>query len=425
MKKLYSLFAMSTLLLAGCSSDEPTGLPADVENPATAGEGEECNWEVTSKIELSQSEQPAMEAMNEFGYKLMTEYAKASMDGSFSVSPVSVSIYLSMMANATVGDTHDQILTALGATDMDVLNSLSSKLMHYLPCTENGACLEINNRIWLSSRYNAPEAFSAKVKDVYNADVNNVDFSVPTTVPAINKWVSDKTHGLIAGLLYDKWENYVNLSQASANTVYFKGDWATKFDKKATVSTMFTTPTGKTPVNMMHNEFRTQYAKVNDVQMVKLYYENHTNCMELYLPSEGTSAKEIVSSVNPEIQQALQSNATQYSVTLSLPRFKSNPEQISINEALKELGITSLDATLCSPMGINHISSLKILHQTYINVDEEGTELAAVTGSGLDTATPDVKPEVKIDFNRPFMYIVRNRVTGAILMAGVVTNPEE
>lgn len=87
-------------------------------------------------------------------------------------------------------------------------------------------------RIWRSSKYSAPETFSKTVKEVYNADVEGVDFSVPTTVSGINKWVSDKTYGLILGLLYETWDKYIDLAQTSANTVYFKGDWANKFDKK-------------------------------------------------------------------------------------------------------------------------------------------------------------------------------------------------
>ena len=173
MRKLISLFAVSTLLMAGCSSDEPAIQPEDTDKPGVEEPTQpaEDKWEEVSEIFLSKAEEPVMEAMNDFGYRLMVEYAKASEDGSFDVSPVSVSTYLSMMANATEGDTHGQILAALGATDMDALNSLNSKLMHYLPCEENGACLEINNRIWLSNKYTAPVALTKTVKEGYNAYV--------------------------------------------------------------------------------------------------------------------------------------------------------------------------------------------------------------------------------------------------------------
>ena len=435
MKKLNWIFATSTLLLAGCSSDEPATQPEDadkpgVEEPTKPGEDEENKWETVNVISLSQAEKPVMESMNDFGYKLMVEYAKASKDGSFDVSPVSVSTYLSMVANATEGDTHDQILAALGATDMDALNSLNSKLMHYLPCEENGACLEINNRIWLSNKYTAPVALTKTVKEVYNADVESVDFTLPTTVPAINKWVSDKTHGLIPGLLYGEWTKFVDLDQTSANTVYFKGEWAGKFDKKATTNSLVTAPTGKTVVDMMHQELETYYAKVEGTQIVKLSYRGGTNSIELYLPTEGTAVNDIVSVINPELQNKLAANLSPYEVILSLPRFKSSSEQIPLNDALQNMGITSLLETDFSPLGINKISPLQVVHQTSISVDEEGTELAAVTGGG-DALAPfpgedEIEiPKVKVDFDRPFMYMVRNRVTGAILMAGVVTNPKK
>ena len=424
----------SILLLAGCSSDEPATQPEDadkpgVEEPTKPGEGEENKWETVRVIYLSQAEKPVMESMNDFGYRLMVEYAKASKDGSFDVSPVSVSTYLSMMANATEGDTHDQILAALGATDMDALNSLNSKLMHYLPCEENGACLEINNRIWLSNKYTAPVALTKTVKEGYNADVESVDFTLPTTVPAINKWVSDKTHGLIPGLLYGEWTDFVDLDQTSANTVYFKGEWDSKFDKKVTDSGLFTAPTGKTEVDMMHKVLETSYSKVDGAQVVIVDYKNYMNCMELYLPAEGTAVSDIVSSLNPELQYKLAAKQRPYEVTLSLPRFKSNLGVSSLDLALQNMGITSLSKTNFSPLGINEILPLQVMHQTIISVDEEGTELAAVTG-GWSSAPGDFEdeietPKVKVDFDRPFMYIVRNRLTGAILMAGVVTNPKK
>ena len=433
MRKLISLFAVSTLLLAGCSSDEPASQPEDVdkpnvEEPTKPGEDEENKWETVNVISLSQAEKPVMESMNDFGYKLMLEYSKASEDGSFDVSPVSVSTYLSMMANATEGDTHDQILAALGATDMDALNSLNSKLMHYLPCEENGACLEINNRIWLSNKYTAPVALTKTVKEGYNADVESVDFTLPTTVPAINKWVSDKTHGLIPGLLYGEWTDFVYLDQTSANTVYFKGEWDSKFDKKVTDRSLFTAPTGKTQVDMMHKVFATYYAKVDGVQIVKVNYTNYTNCMELYLPAEETTATDIISVINPELQQKLAAELSVYEVTLAMPRFQSNLGVSSLDLALQNMGITSLSKTNFSPLGIKKILPLGVTHQTIISVDEEGTELAAVTG-GWTSAPGDAEdeieiPKVKVDFDRPFMYIVRNSRTGAILMAGVVTNPQ-
>ena len=435
MRKLILLFAVSTLLLAGCSSDEPASQPEDVdkpnvEEPTKPGEDEENKWETVNVISLSQAEKPVMESMNDFGYRLMVEYAKASKDGSFDVSPVSVSTYLSMIANATEGDTNDQILAALGATDIDALNSLNSKLMHYLPCEENGACLEINNRIWLSNKYTAPVSLTKTVKEGYNADIECVDFTLPTTVPAINKWVSDKTHGLIPGLLYGEWTNFVGLQQTSANTVYFKGEWAGKFDKNATTNSLFTAPTGKTQVDMMHKVVETYYAKVDGTQIVKLSYRGGANSIELYLPTEGTAVKDIALSLNPDLQTKLAANLSIYEVTLSLPRFKSGSEQIPLNGALQSMGITSLLETDFSPLGINKISPLQVMHQTSISVDEEGTELAAVTGGMVTTAPGPAEdeietPKVKVDFDRPFMYIVRNRVTGAILMAGVVTNPKK
>lgn len=426
MKQLYFLIGLCILNLAGCSSESSFNEPKDND---AFGYDESLiwdeSWEVTDRLELTESEKALMTNINEFGYKLMCNYSNSSTDGSFNVSPISVSVYLGMMANAISGDARGQIISIFGADDLNALNSAGTKLMHYLPCKENGVCLGINNRIWLSNRYTASPELLSDLKQLYNADVECVDFHLPGTVDAINQWVSEKTKGLIKGILFGEHAIYSELSEVSANTVYFKGDWNVKFDKSKTKRDSFNTPSGNKKVDMMKGRIMTGYAYAEGFKMVKLEYENSKNVMELYLPPAYMNPKSIVMNMTPELQDRLISGMAPYMVNLSMPRFESKSSMISLDNFLVNLCISDLYSADFSPLGINDPHPLHVAHQTYIKVDEEGTELAGVTGGICIANSGDgiELPEVSVDFNRPFMYIVRNCQTGAILMAGVVTNP--
>lgn len=414
MKIPIKVLAAACLLTAAtaCSSDnttEPTQEQPDINS----------NWEFTTKLDLTSGEKKNIDDVNDFSHKLMTEVQATTENGAFCVSPLSVSVYLGMLANATSGNVHDEILAALGTNDIEALNSLSKKLMHYLPCDDNGSSIAVANRFWVNHAFKIPNTFCSLISDVFNADVDYVDFTDSSTVPAINKWVSDKTGGKIASLLDGSWEKYIALTMVSANTVYFKGDWQSMFDLEESTVESFHGLTGDTQARMMHNTLSAGYAKNDSVQMVTLDFEGANNSMELYLPAEGINIKDITSTLSAEACTALRKSIQLYDVTISLPAFENSAET-DLPKTLEKMGIESLDKANFAPMGLGEIPT-QLLHKTSIRIDEKGAELAAVTG-GMDIQQPNKSdyPKVKVDFDRPFLYIVRNNKTGAILMSGTV-----
>lgn len=396
-------------LISGCSSnvsstDDSTQLPL---------------WKLTSSIDLNMEEKQGRDRFNEFGYRLMSEACSISEDGEFCVSPVSVSIYLSMLANACVGECRDQIIDVLGVQDISVANSLSKKLMQYLPCDENGSSLGVYNRFWVTDKNTVPSDFIANVANWFNAGVEYTDFTKKTAVAAINGWVYDSTNGKIPQILERDWREYVDTKMINANTVYFKGDWEEKFQREKTTTEGFHTIDGEVEVEMMHNTLLAAYAENENLQSLLLGFEGNRNRLELYLPSEHTDIRAFLSDSCSMCEQLDGEYAT-CEVTLSLPSFSIDSDT-QLMTILGNMGVVSLGNANLSPMGLGSLP-LQLIHKTSLKIDEDGAELAAVTaGIGQTANSPEQYRKVELNFNRPFVYIIRNNVTDAILLAGAKT----
>ena len=374
-------------------------------------------------MDISAPETIIVDGINEFSFALMKEMADVSPDGQFNLSPVSVAIYLGMLANATSGDANAQILNTLGVGNIETLNSTCEKFMRYLPYEENGSSISVTNRFWVADSYNVPVSFRSKMASSFNAVVESVEFTKPTTVPAINQWVYDNTRGLIPSLLDGDWKDYVSIPMANANTVYFKGHWLNKFDAKNTKTEKFQTPQGPEDVSMMRRSITTSYISTELAEMVSLEFEGPKNTMYIYLPAEGVSVKQLISELTPALQADLCCSAELCYVALGLPRFESRAD-CSLNAVLVSLGITSLDEADFSPMGFG-VFPAETIHNTSNKIDEDGAEMAALTEGWCALPGSDASEikKVAVDFNRPFVYLVRNDDTGAILMAGTVVRP--
>lgn len=403
----YCLLFLSGSIIGGCS-----------ESP----ENNKGDWKLSKRIDITRSDKEALEGINEFSYKLMSKACEISDDGQFCVSPISVSMLLSMLANGSGGECHDQIMEALGSDDISTLNTTCEKLMHFLPCDENGSSLAINNKFWIAQHNKVSNSFKSTMKGKFNADVDCVDFGKKSTVQNINKWVYETTYGKITNLLDYDWEAYVDTEMIGANTVYFKGDWEKEFSPENTVKETFHGINGDVTVPMMHNQLSALFAYDSNLAVVRLEFEDARNFMDLYLPLEEMPVSEISRYLTPLKQKELQDSLERYKVTLSMPSFKYESET-PLSQILDQLELSALKNADMSPMGLD-IIPLNAIHKTSIKVDEKGAELAAVSaveGSLLNINVS--KKEVAIDFDRPFFYLIKNGATDVILMAGAITDP--
>ena len=411
--------AAATLALAGCSDD----VVAERETPEEPVVEEPAE---VKPLTLTAAELQQVTQLNVFGDKLIAAVQEVRHAEDFSVSPTSYSIFLSMMANTADGELRAQLLDAMGTQDLATLNSLSKKLMDYLPANEDGAKLFVANKMWLSQKYEAPEAFRTMMSEVFSADVDKADFDSPFTKELINRWVKDKTKGMISSILDRPWESYKPLPFMTVNAVYFNGVWPETFDVKNTVREPFNGTRGVKDVAMMQANKQFMYAAKDGVALVQLPFRNGTARLEVYLPDEGVSVASVA--VNADLRKKLNASVDIYNVKLSLPRFETSYSIETNIDILSRIGVTAYNAADFSPAGVPGVSPFDLIHKTAMKLDETGAKAAAVTGNQIDISNGEGGSGVRfvtMNVDRPFFYIIRHVMTGAVLMAGSVSNIAE
>lgn len=410
MKKKLMFLLACPLLLTACSSDEPARTSSIIED----------EWLTTDRLELTAQEIKDINNFEDFNYKLINSVSKGYEDMDFVVSPGSVSMFLSVLANASDGETPERILQVLGFDNMDRLNSLNSKLMHFLPCEDNFTTFDINNRFWVSHQYQAEQKAIDVLKTNYNAYIENVDFKDKKTIPAINGWISDKTNGLINEFFEGGWRGYEESVMLMANTLYFRGEWSSKFDRNQTDTCAFYSPRGESDVEMMHKVLWTRYSENDFVQMVTLGFNGARVDAEFFLPKEGVSVNDMIERLTPDALKDLRRNGELALVTLSLPKFQTETKGM-LRGQLEDMGL-NLEEVDFSPLGISSLLPADIGQHCILKIDEDGAELAAVTGLLFGSTGETPKREVTLTYNRPFFYQITT--SNLLMVAGTVVNPQ-
>lgn len=365
-----------------------------------------------------------IKADNTFGFDLYQKLAVDAEPGTnVMISPLSVSQALAMTYNGANGATRIAMENALqtAGIDRDELNELNKTLVDALLSHDPKVILEIANSIWYRQEYDILQDFIKRNKDFYNADVRPMDFSAANCKDIINGWVDDKTHGKISEIVKEiKPESFMFL----INAIYFKGTWTYEFAKKDTHTEPFYLEDGTTKqVNMMKQELDLNTLSNEWFNSVELPYGKGNWRMFLFLPAGDKKLAEIEGRFTQENwEQWLKSYQESKEVRLYLPRFTFAYEE-SLKKVLASMGMDvafsdQADFTGILPGGGLLISDVK--HKTFVEVNEEGTEAAAVTSVEIEFTSIGNY----ISFNRPFLFVIAERSTGAILFIGKLVNPE-
>ena len=247
-------------------------------------------------------------------------------DKSFIYSPLSITYVLGMVNDAAIGDTEKELEQTLGfhKGGIKAVNDYCKKLIEGLPKVDNKVTLDIANAIFLNKDYTLKQQFLQDMQNYYNAKAEALDFSSPQTLEHINGWCNDKTKGMIPKILDD-----INPDMVSylLNAIYFKADWASKFDPKNTKEETFTTEKGSTTLPMMHQNVLISYLKTNTYSAVILPYGNSLWNMTVMLPEEGATTDDLIKEVaqssvlnNPGWCETGGNVFRGYEVDLKLPR---------------------------------------------------------------------------------------------------------
>jgi serpin B len=362
----------------------------------------------------------ASTAVNDMGIKMAIDLAAHRRHQNVFISPLSIFMALAMTESGAGGTTRNAMRQALAVpqnlTDNQLRGSASA-LMKALQ-EERGAELSIANGLWSDRRLPMAAEFVKRCRESYQADVTTLDFQQPSAAAEIEKWVKEKTHGKISGLVSP--DQLRSMRALLTNAVYFHGKWSDPFPKNETREENFHLAAGPgKKVQMMHNSsIPGAYRKGDGFEAAALDY--HSSHIRLYaiLPSLGSSPEQVLAKIS---MQQLRSPRGEIELDLRLPRFTLDYKE-DLADALSRMGMA---AAFHSGADFAHMGSPGffiggVRHMTRLEVDEEGTTAAAATGGLISASLPRVKTLV---FNRPFALLLCDIQTNAILFAGVVYEP--
>lgn len=371
-------------------------------------------------VRMTEDQLSAVSSNNDFSLRMFKEVA-ASGEGSVLVSPLSATYALGMLANGAQGDTRREIVGGLGFGTEDVkdVNAICQQLMTDAPWLDKSATIDIANAVVVNQKHQLRTDFKKTVRQHYDALVENKDFGSPATLSFINNWAKEKTKGMIPKVL-----NAVDPMAVTylMNAVYFKGIWASKFDKARTQKEPFVTENGvRRQLPMMRQE--SQYrANVNDTyKTVILPYGNGSFNMVVLLPQEGKTVNDVLAGLSAETWRENIESCLEMEVDLKLPRFTTTCQSV-LNKPLSNMGMRRMFNSQQADFGAlcdGQTAVSEVLQSAKIELDEEGTRAAAVTAVVVMMTSAGLPDLMEFHADHPFVYAITESSTGAIFFMGV------
>lgn len=382
---------------------------------------------------VNQSDSAALvKGDNEFAFSLYQ--ALRDNTGNVLYSPFSVSMALAMTYAGAKGTTATQMADTMHYTlPQDRLHQAFNSLDRELSSRGQGAKgkdgkgfrLNIVNALWGQKGYKFLSDYLDLIAANYGAGLNTLDFKTAAepSRKTINTWVADQTEQRIkdlipAGAITDMTRLVLT------NAIYFNAAWARQFEKAATRPAAFHLLDGKdVQVPMMNQTLGLNYAAGNGYEAAELPYDGHELSMLIIAPEKGKFAefeKSLTAGRVSEIISSLKSRQ----VSISLPLFKFE-SKFSLKKALTSMGMPvafSRDADFSGMTGNRELSISDVIHQAFVEVDETGTEAAAATAVVMTATAMPLQP-IQMTVDRPFIFLIRDIKTGAIIFVGKVVNP--
>jgi serpin B len=358
---------------------------------------------------------------NRFGLEFFKKSHTAGKNEA--ISPLSLAMALQMAATGADGETRKQMLAALHADGID-LPAANRELLDAL-ASRKGVRLDAANSIWVDpGRMKLSDAFKGIAEKQFDAAARELDFADPKARDAINGWVSERTNKRIPELIDSIGGDAVAYL---INAVYFKGEWTVRFDKERTENGEFTPPSGTAKqVPMMSRDGDFDYVRDGETQVARLGFgPANSASMWFALPGEDSSPAELLASMTPETLERWTKAAHPSELWMSLPRFTFR-YKTEAGAVLRGLGMTDAfdseraDFSKLGASPAGRLSISRVLHEVFVEVNEEGAEAAAATAVEI-MATSAQEP---LSFDRPFLFAITDNVTGALLFIGIVNDPK-
>ncbi len=379
-------------------------------------------------------------ANNQFGFDLLARLTAGEPEKNVFISPASMALALSMTANGADDPTSQAMLNLLRLTGLDwtAVNQSHAALWQALDGVDPQVTLSMANSLWAEMGFPFKTAFRDAVRNYYEAEITNLDFGdTETAAQTINRWVEDKTRNKIKNLLNPG--DLVTAVLVLVNAIYFKGAWAATFDKGQTKDGDFYLADNTTKsLPLMSRKGDYHYRETADYQLISLPFGQGQLSFVVFLPA----ADKTLAQVQPTLtasnwtetvgrliphpsrpEQGWQPGLAEFGRqkgTIILPRFKIEYEK-SLLGHLVGMGLTANNFNRMAEAESFFIS--KVIHKTFLEVNEEGAEAAAATAVIMARSIPP--PPFRMVVDRPFFCAIQDNLTGAILFMGTIYEPGE
>jgi serpin B len=376
------------------------------------------------KIDLTSDQITLIDSGNSFAFDLFRKIAQdEDKSENLIISPLSISVALSMAMNGANGATRDAIIEALrdnGIPPEDI-NSSYKNLTETLLSVDKRVLINIANSVWTEEKFPVKKQFTDILTQDYNADSKSFNVEDPGAPADMNNWIEDKTNGLIKNMIE-------SLDPQSAmlliNAIYFKGKWNSQFEKSKTINMPFHKQAGVVAdVPMMKQKNKFKAYKGNGFLLGEFPYGQGNYVMDVILPDNLDGVDDLIQSTDNVSFNTIINNLHQSEIDLSLPKFKYGYKK-QLNNILSDMGMGVAFTEFADFSKISDVAVMisLVLHQAFIETNEEGTEAAAATVVGMyTTALPTGSLEMNID--HPFFYVIRETTTNTILFMGKVADP--
>ena len=377
--------------------------------------------------ELTSAELRLIEVDNSFALKLFREINARDPDVNLFISPLSVAMALGMTYNGADGETQAAMAEALELQHMAIgeVNEAYRDLIALLLDLDPRVEFQLANSIWHRNALQFEQAFLDINREYFDAEVAGLDFNDPSAADRINDWVNDATNGKISDIVEKPIAD--DLVMFLINAIYFKGDWTHQFDKGLTRDANFTLDDGTTKqVETMFHKSAAEVRIFSDdvMRVVDLPYGGDAFSMIILVPRPEADVEAVVAALDAPRWAALVDGLVDSERVVGLPKFTLEYE-IELKDVLTALGMgvafVENVANFSKMRQANDLFISSVKHKTFVDVNEEGTEAAAATSVGIGVTSVGPGPFL---VDRPFLFVIRERFSGAIIFMGKILDPE-
>lgn len=379
---------------------------------------------------LSELKNPQIsQSVNNFGLNIFKQLDSLQPNSNLFISPFSIFQALSMTLNGANGITKEEMIKVLGLTDYSLqqLNEFNQSLINGLSISNSQVIFEIANSIWYRQEFNVLHEFIELNKRFYFAEVNKCNFTDPSTVDLINNWCKEKTNNNISKIL-DQISD--DAFMYLINAIYFNGKWKFSFDESKTKETEFFLEDNSVVLHkQMIVEATLKYYSCDEFSIVELPYSDSSYNMTLILPENNLKVSDLIKTLDIKKYLKARGNMSYNKVVVKMPRFKIEFNSL-LNKPLINMGMsTAFDKNNADFSNIREEKNIfisKLIHKTFIENQEKGTEASAVTAVeiSLTSVNPDTKENIKwFIADRPFIFAITENSSGIVLFIGKISNP--